>query len=333
MKVEELSRAFKKVKPDEKTKRRMLTNILKEQKDSENWVFAHFLKPIPLLFTFVILLGGFFVYRHFNPLQIAGPSNSDHHLDTTEEGTENGAYEIKDEFQIDDRYYYLLRDEKRKAYGLPPTILEEDIGEQFSTITESIDENLINRDVYHYVPAQSEAIVAVSFNGDYQLYEFFNFESYEEGQDETGQRYLELYGIHHAAHIAYVQFGRFSLNESPDPDLNIISEISDEENIEKFYAYYAQLTNDSDLYFDRLFHWEDHEGEENDSSNHENFDHESSMPAYEGSSQGALEDSVIIRIYQKSGVFFETIYYPNISFISRHHVNNEFREFLHFFLY
>lgn len=47
-----------------------------------------------------------------------------------------------------------------------------------------------------------------------------------------------------------------------------------------------------------------------------------------GSVGDALFNSVTIRIYNQSGVYFDAEYYPNIGFISRHEVNDDFARFL-----
>ncbi|NLX65062.1 MAG: hypothetical protein GX022_09875 [Clostridiaceae bacterium] len=51
-------------------------------------------------------------------------------------------------------------------------------------------------------------------------------------------------------------------------------------------------------------------------------------PAQVGVAGNALANSVYIRIYNKSGIYFETIYYRNIGFMSRYEVNKEFADFL-----
>jgi len=51
-------------------------------------------------------------------------------------------------------------------------------------------------------------------------------------------------------------------------------------------------------------------------------------PAQVGAVGNALANPVYIRIYNKSGVYFETVYYRNIGFISRYEVNKEFADFL-----
>jgi hypothetical protein len=52
----------------------------------------------------------------------------------------------------------------------------------------------------------------------------------------------------------------------------------------------------------------------------------------EGNAGNALANAITIRIYNQFGVYFETVYYPNLGFISRHRVNEEFASFLAEFL-
>lgn len=48
----------------------------------------------------------------------------------------------------------------------------------------------------------------------------------------------------------------------------------------------------------------------------------------QGNVGDALFNSVTIRIYNQSGIYFDAEYYPNIGFISRHEVNDAFAKFL-----
>jgi hypothetical protein len=47
-----------------------------------------------------------------------------------------------------------------------------------------------------------------------------------------------------------------------------------------------------------------------------------------GSAGDALNNSVKIRIYSQSGIYFDADYYPNLSFISRHEVKADFASFI-----
>lgn len=51
-----------------------------------------------------------------------------------------------------------------------------------------------------------------------------------------------------------------------------------------------------------------------------------------GSAGNALADSVTIRIYNRAGLYYDTIYYPHLGFISRHQVTEEFADFLQTYL-
>ena len=42
----------------------------------------------------------------------------------------------------------------------------------------------------------------------------------------------------------------------------------------------------------------------------------------------ALANPITIRIYHKSGVYIDTVYYPAIGFISRYEISRDFAEFM-----
>lgn len=339
MKKKELDQAFQSIKPDEETKGEMLHDILNADANNENKKTPHLLRPISVIIVCLIMMGSIIAYKQFNihdKLGLAGNSTEEQQIENNIE-TEDGAFPLRDQFQIDDRHYHLLRPTKQEEYGFPQEVDEKDIGEKLTTITDSIDQTLLNKDVYHYLPAQSEAVVAVAMENDYQLYEFYNFKSYEDNQDESGLAYLQLYGIEEAADLIQVQFGHQTQSSAGQITFHVKSEINDPEDLEKFHEFYAALTNDSDLYFERLFQGSD-DNDRNDNhpiieEEQTNKDQEEqSSPAFEGTAGNALEDSIEIRIYQKSGLFIRTTYYPNIHFISRHSIDESFVHFLEEFL-
>src|SRR5690625_4417425 len=143
------------------------------------------------------------------------------------ERQEDGAYELRDMFQLDDKHYTIMHESTMDEFGMSATINPEDIGEKIATITTSIDDRLINKEVYHYLPAQSEAVVAVKREETYQLFNFYNFESYEKNEDEDTRRYLEIFGMNEPADIKKIQF----IHYGKDQKLNIITEITNSEEI------------------------------------------------------------------------------------------------------
>lgn len=371
MKRKDFHHAFKQVKPDDEAKQRMFSNIKKEGTKQ----FFNFRSALPVLITALILVTVGIVSHHF--LTMHDVANNDDMVQ------EDGA-EIRDEFQIDDKHYVILSEDDITSFGFPTAIDDHDIGDKLTTITTSIDERLLGKDVFQYLPAESEAVVAVNTSEGYTLFGFYNFDSYLENQDEDTQAYLELYGIDKAADIEKIQLiGQQDMGNAEDsPD--VISEITSQKDIDTFYDYYARLENASDEYFDRLSHGghgetekdastedatenratsdktvsqnndvpaenSDSEGGssvEQDDPDHDSLnehpasnsdmqqrkgeqnDKEQSSPAYEGTGPDALADSVNIRIYQNSGVYYETVYYPRIKFISRHEVSEGFANFL-----
>ncbi len=52
------------------------------------------------------------------------------------------------------------------------------------------------------------------------------------------------------------------------------------------------------------------------------------VPPSQGSAGNALANPIGVRIYNKNGVYYETMYYRNIGFLSRYEVNKEFADFL-----
>ncbi|NLC19784.1 MAG: hypothetical protein GX757_11340 [Clostridiales bacterium] len=53
-----------------------------------------------------------------------------------------------------------------------------------------------------------------------------------------------------------------------------------------------------------------------------------SVPPSQGSAGDALANPIGVRIYNKNGVYYETMYYRNIGFLSRYEVSKEFADFL-----
>ena len=399
MKKEELKSSFNKIEPDKTTQRRMLNNILshsgKEQKMKIN-----FRKAIPALGLVIVIAGSVLAYDMMsgrNSIPTPGYTQGD-----AAGEREDMIAPLVNQFQIEDKHYILLSDDLRAEYGFSLQIDESDIGSRITTITKSVDPSLMGSEVYGYKPAGSEAVVAVKKDDSYLLFKFFNFESYNNNQDEDAAEYLKLYGIISAQDIAKVQFIIHSEQSKIEGKLEISGELTNRDEISKFYGYYSTLKNSSDKYFDRLFNYnpDGNKGidvevdvDVDDSvpdltrpvppdagqdiihpSDHgsidpapDNIGIAEDMPltkgddeqngAFEGRpelreepkgmmdmgntsstvggtapSQGpagnALANPVTIRIYNQSGIYFETVYYRNMGFISRHEVNEEFADFM-----
>ena len=55
-------------------------------------------------------------------------------------------------------------------------------------------------------------------------------------------------------------------------------------------------------------------------------------PPSQGSAGDALANPIAVRIYNKHGVYYETMYYRNIGFLSRYEVSKEFADFLNSYI-
>ncbi len=247
---------------------------------------------------------------------------------------------------FDNKQYVPLSRELLKEYGFEETVSQSQIGAKLGTVTEGND---TGKEVYAYIPAGSDAVVAMKDGDSYKLYSFLNFKSYENNQDEDMIEYLKVYGIHAYTDIKKVTIGGREL----EPD-----------EIETFYNYFSALKNSSDAYFDSLFNGKD--SSKNvapdiapnidpslapDSGNQTNMpvidepqvppvsnevtineqasDTPGAVPGSSGSmGSDALSNSHSIVVYGQNGLSFEMKYYPDIEFISRHKVDSDFQVFL-----
>ncbi|MGI6578520.1 MAG: hypothetical protein ACOX1Q_11035 [Eubacteriales bacterium] len=369
-------------------------------------------KLVPALGLAVVIAGSVFTYNKLWGNNDPTYTPPGYVADSADLGREDAIAPLLNQFRIDDKHYIMLSDDLREEYGLPAAVLENDIGEKLADIKVSPDESLLGCEVYRYTPAGGEAVVAVKNDGEYQLYRFFVFESYNNNQDEDAVRYLEIYGITKPEDISKIQFIGHSEQSKLQGKLDILGEITDKDAIVRFYDYYSELKNSSDEYFKKLFGFvdsnsgtvdveididveidpaapdapvssgavqgvveaPDHIGYGEDMPLEqvpdETYYADDSISAIEkrkaemasgdtptagetqtsdnvkpglidmgdvgsgstepsmGSARDALANPITIRIYHQSGVYYETVYYPTIGFISRHEVSDGFAEFM-----
>lgn len=406
MKKEDLKVSFDKIKADQFAKKRMLDNILNHsvRREYKTMKLFNYKKVIPVMALLIVIAGGLFTYRMLS-------GNPDYNMPeynvTDDMAREDAVAPLLNQFKIDDKHYILLSDDLRQEYGLPDTVNQDHIGEKIADITEGPDKSFIGSEVYRYIPAGCEAIVAVKKDNEYLLFKFFTFESYNNNQDEDAVRYLALYGINSADDISKVRFIGHSEQSKLQGIPDIRGEITDRDEIARFFSYYSALKNSSDKYFDKLFNFSDtnsgnsNKGIEIDPAvpvtppdpvepdmtapdqigdrkdlpmdrpsgrtdiaedlplriNYNNTDAaftNSDTPAgndtpvsyrpshgmmdmggepgavapSQGSSGQALSNSVTIRIYNKSGIYYDSEYYINMGFISRYEISKDFAGFI-----
>lgn len=359
MKEDELKKSFESLKPSYGAKQRMLENVLNNSNEKTPSIFIYTKRAIPLLIL-VLMFGGTLIFYNFNKRNYI---NEELSTEDNAIGMIDNIARVTNQFKIENKTYNILSEGEKAEFKFPNTINDKDIGDKLTTISTSVDETLTGKEVYRYLPAGCDGIVAVKVDNEYKLFKFFWFDSYINNKDEDTKAYLELYGINKGEDISKVQFIRNGNS--------VINEITDKSRILEFYNYYSIIPDSSDKYFNKLFNYKKSKEQvvpevknepkelppdykdSNSTSNvstlnnieqvkdipiqievdmimntNEIKDTQNSTPSYEGSVGDALGNSVTIRIYNQKGVYFSSEYYPNISFISRHEVNEDFKGFL-----
>lgn len=212
-------------------------------------------KAIPVFVLAVALTGGLLTYNtlYGNKAPSNDGAEQPPHYVSDDAAREDMAAPLLDQFILGDRKYIMLSDDLRANFGFPAAISDDDIGEKLAVITSGPDKRLTGCEVYRYIPAGGDAVVAVKKDDGYVLFRFFTFESYENNQDEDAMRYLGLYGIDSADDIAKVRFIGYSEQAKLRGVPDILGEITDKDEIERFYGFYSVLKNSSDKYFEKLF--------------------------------------------------------------------------------
>ncbi|HEY8421407.1 MAG TPA: hypothetical protein VIL05_06680 [Thermoclostridium sp.] len=271
MKKEDLKASFDRLKPGETAKKRMLDNILNQYEKKRVFYMPSGVKrAIPALAIIVVLAGGLLAYN--NLIQgNRGMPNGYNDIKNVDTGREDAAAPILNQFKIKDRHYILLSDDLREDYGLPVLIDEKDIGKKIADVASSPDASLIGSEVYSYIPAGCEAIVAVKNDSGYRLFRFFTFESYNNNQDEDAMEYLKLYGINKAEDIAKIRLIQNSEQGRLQGGTDIIAEITGRDEITSFYGFYSTLKNSSDKYFDALFNFKGMSSDNNRDESNSSF--------------------------------------------------------------
>lgn len=359
MKEDELKKSFESLKPSYGAKQRMLENVLNNSNEKTPSIFIYTKRAIPLLIL-VLMFGGTLIFYNFNKRNYI---NEELSTEDNAIGMIDNAAKVSNQFKIENRTYNILSEGEKAEFKFPNTINDKDIGDKLTTISTSVDETLTGKEVYRYLPASCDGIVAVKVDNEYKLFKFFWFDRYINNKDEDTKAYLELYGINKGEDISKVQFIRNGNS--------VINEITDKSRIMEFYNYYSIIPDSSDGYFNKLFNYKKSKEQvvpevknepkelppdyKNNTSSSvastfidsdeakdpqasiqtdiimdrgEVKDAPSSIPGSEGFVGDALGNSLTIRIYNQKGVYFSSEYYPNISFISRHEVNEDFKRFL-----
>jgi len=260
MKQEDIKKSLDQIELDDKVRQKMIDNILKYkiQKSEIKYVKKRNFRFALSVFAFVlVVVGSVAGYNLLNngrlednwALSIGGGIATENNTNSIQE---NMMAVVNNQFMMEDMYYTLLPDALKADFVFPESISEKDVGKKITTISTTVDPNLMGCEVYEYLPAGSLAVVAVKINNVYKLFNFFNYESYINNKDEDTTMYLNLYGIHSAEDIAKIQFIGHSEESKIAGRAELISEPNDYEKIAEFYDYYSVMKDSSIKYFDKL---------------------------------------------------------------------------------
>jgi hypothetical protein len=420
MKKDDLKAAFDQIQPGPDTEKRMLSKIINGQDSRKESAMKRLSikRLIPVLGLVIIIAGSLLIHNSL-PGRDNGlfPEGEIGDVQTDDLGArEDMVAPLINQFRLDDRHYIQLHEELREEFDLPAHVTEEHIGDKIAEIQSTPDESLIGLEVFEYIPAGGEAVVAVKKEDGYQLFNFFTFESYNNNQDEDAIAYLKLFGINGPEDIKTVQLIEYSEESKIEGKLNIVGELTGSDEINQFYKYYSVLKNASDKYFEKLFGYQPSSDPGNvttdpapdmdiemsapdagaapDAGSAPDTDiapdavntavdtpaqasyggttvdepvaqdlpavaedmplnldepvssdssasssgmmdmgdtgnsQSGSVPPSQGSAGDALANPIGVRIYNKNGVYYETMYYRNIGFLSRYEVSKEFADFL-----
>ena len=255
--------------------------------------------------------------------------------------SETYAVAAEDRFIVEGKIYTEVPPGNADWMGKPfPSVVpEKDLGEPAGTIEGGGELN--GKTAYVYAPGQSQALLAVERDGEYRLYVFYMFVSYEENGEEDAAEYLEVYGVESAQDFVSVELIQYPA-DGVERSLGVLSERETEE----FYRMFSHLKDGSAAYFEALSSYdgetnsvedtEEESGVNNSSApgveiqTQQGAGEEGGTASFSPGSQGshALDDSVCVRITVSSGLMMEFWYYPRIGFLSRYAATPELREFL-----
>lgn len=339
MKPEEFRTAMEKIKPTKEQKNAVFERILEQKSEkrpaSPSWRTA-FAAACAAVFVFAAV-GGVFLFRGKHP-EVLSPEYSDLSLESS---CAIEVAQMEFGFWLGERNYRRAAQKQIEKFGLSAVLKKEEIGEKLAEVTEAEDPSLEGAEVFSYKPAGCEAVVVLKTGEGYERYSFSNFKSYEENRDEDARAYLQLYGIESEEDLLRVEILRFQTSsaegqevEYANQQMSFCAELKEPDECRAFYDYYAALRESSEDYFKALqdpAYFKELPPEESLSSTLSSKSEVNYSAGWSGT--GALDDSVLLRIYNRRGVFYETWYYPHIGFLSRYKLPQEFRAFLEDYLH
>lgn len=218
-------------------------------------------------------------------------------------------------FEYNNAYYEYFDDEYLKVHDIYRDITSEDLGNEIYVIpalTIGHDSGYDNCKVYEYRAFNSNAVVVVDKNGEYQVFGFCNF---IDDQPNHGIRILDVYNVTSADDIVSIEeFSPYAVNKMGITIPQVINVYTDKEYIERFYTEYKNMI---DVGFDQ--YEEDAFGDVTDEQWQNGYDE-------------YLEDQRDFYLNLKDGLRIKLSFYPKIGYmdgyLAHYKITKEFSDFL-----
>ncbi|PKM63348.1 MAG: hypothetical protein CVU97_00830 [Firmicutes bacterium HGW-Firmicutes-21] len=270
------------------------------------------------------------------------------------------------QFKIENKYYMLMFDSQITEFNLPETIVESDIGGKLATISDGNKTCVVYS--YLPAGSEAVVVVKIDDKYELYTFNGFDSYINNQDEDAKEYLKLYgIKSDSDIAKIQFMSYNQSALPANGEyiSARDIRAELTDKASIQDFYKHYSAMKNSSDKYFGILYSYKSSFGTSNGGANQTSpsygktdggdmpttvapdqtpitddafYDRNmtdggvetpgSIMPSEPADSGRALMDSITIRIYNRSGIYFDVEYYTNINFISRYEVSDAFTEFL-----
>ena len=316
MNKKEFKTSIDKLEPTEAQKNKMFDNIVNKvggKSKPAHKKIDYKIAAVSALAAVVCLT--IIIYPMFNKSQDVNPKPS-----STKSNVNAEIAQVTNQFEFEGKLYVKADKEYIEEWMLDNTSLTSRKGSLLGTIDKSPDKSLLECNIYSYMPLNSDAVIIVDKNNSLELFRFVSFESYMDNSDEDAAMYLDVYNIKSHDDIHKIEIFRYPTATS----IELTRTVTDKELIKEFYEGFAALKNSSDRYFDAISNYSTPKPMRTPTLTDSGY----ITHPYEGAASKALGNTRAIKIYFTNGLNYETQFYPNIGFMSRFELTEEYCAFV-----
>ena len=218
-------------------------------------------------------------------------------------------------FEYNNAYYEYFNIDYLKENGLYKNITTDDLGNEIFVLPSGVishDKGYDNCKVYEYTPVNSNALVVVDKNGEYQVFGFCNF---IDDKPTDGIRILEVYNVTDSNDIITIEeISPYEKNFLGTTTPKILNVHTDRKFIERFYTEYKNMIDvGNETYQNDAF------------SNVTEEQWQSGYDEY-------LKNQKDFHLTLKNGLKIKLSFYPEIrymrGYVANYKISDEFSDFL-----